>query len=84
VFALHGGGRAANIAARSGAAPAQIALACASRALSDDAPDPGTLSLGHLKENVAALTIELSDAEYQALLLRRETFQSRMTGVSRS
>jgi aryl-alcohol dehydrogenase-like predicted oxidoreductase len=30
-------------------------------------PIPGTLSLEHLKENVAALEIELSDAEFDAL-----------------
>jgi aryl-alcohol dehydrogenase-like predicted oxidoreductase len=30
-------------------------------------PIPGTLSLEHLKQNVAALEIELSDAEYDAL-----------------
>jgi pyridoxine 4-dehydrogenase len=30
-------------------------------------PIPGTLSLDHLKENLAALEIELSDADFQAL-----------------
>jgi aryl-alcohol dehydrogenase-like predicted oxidoreductase len=30
-------------------------------------PIPGTLSLEHLKENVAALQIELSDADFEAL-----------------
>jgi len=30
-------------------------------------PIPGTLSLEHLKENLAALEIELSDAEFEAL-----------------
>jgi len=30
-------------------------------------PIPGTLSLQHLKENLAALKIELTDAELQAL-----------------
>jgi aryl-alcohol dehydrogenase-like predicted oxidoreductase len=30
-------------------------------------PIPGTLSLEHLKENVAAAKIELTDAEFQAL-----------------
>jgi aryl-alcohol dehydrogenase-like predicted oxidoreductase len=31
-------------------------------------PIPGTLSLDHLKENLAALDIELSEAEFRALL----------------
>jgi aryl-alcohol dehydrogenase-like predicted oxidoreductase len=30
-------------------------------------PIPGTLSLGHLKENLAAMDIELTDAEFQSL-----------------
>jgi pyridoxine 4-dehydrogenase len=30
-------------------------------------PIPGTLSLEHLRENLAALDVELSDAEFQAL-----------------
>jgi pyridoxine 4-dehydrogenase len=30
-------------------------------------PIPGTLSLEHLKENLAALEIELSDEEFQRL-----------------
>jgi pyridoxine 4-dehydrogenase len=30
-------------------------------------PIPRTLSLGHLRENLAALEIELTDAEFDAL-----------------
>jgi aryl-alcohol dehydrogenase-like predicted oxidoreductase len=30
-------------------------------------PIPGTLSLEHLKQNLAALEIELSEEEFQAL-----------------
>jgi aryl-alcohol dehydrogenase-like predicted oxidoreductase len=30
-------------------------------------PIPGTLSLSHLKANLAVLDIELTDAEFQAL-----------------
>jgi aryl-alcohol dehydrogenase-like predicted oxidoreductase len=30
-------------------------------------PIPGTLSMEHLSENLGALDIDLSDAEYQAL-----------------
>ena len=31
------------------------------------APIPGTLSLDHVRENLGALRIELSDEEYEAL-----------------
>ena len=31
-------------------------------------PIPGTLSLDHVNQNLAALKIELSDAEFEALL----------------
>jgi aryl-alcohol dehydrogenase-like predicted oxidoreductase len=30
-------------------------------------PIPGTLSIEHVKENLAALEIELGDAEFEAL-----------------
>ncbi len=30
-------------------------------------PIPGTLSIEHLRENLAALDIELTDEEYEAL-----------------
>jgi pyridoxine 4-dehydrogenase len=68
-FPLRGdGGRPlANIAARHGATPAQIALAWLLRRSRTMLPIPGTLSLEHLKQNLAALEIELSDAEFQAL-----------------
>jgi aryl-alcohol dehydrogenase-like predicted oxidoreductase len=69
-FPLHGaGGRAlAEIAERRGATPAQIALAWLLRRSPTMLPIPGTLSLEHLRENLAALEIELSDDEFQALL----------------
>jgi pyridoxine 4-dehydrogenase len=68
-FPLHGGGAAvADIARRRGATPAQIALAWLLRRSPTMLPIPGTLSLAHLKENLAALGIELSEAEFQALL----------------
>jgi pyridoxine 4-dehydrogenase len=68
-YPLHGlGGRAlAEIAARRGATPAQIALAWLLRRSPTMVPIPGTLSLEHLKENLAALEIQLSEAEFQAL-----------------
>jgi aryl-alcohol dehydrogenase-like predicted oxidoreductase len=31
-------------------------------------PIPGTLSLDHLRQNLVALEIELSDAEFETLL----------------
>jgi aryl-alcohol dehydrogenase-like predicted oxidoreductase len=68
-FPLRGdGGRPlAEIARRHGAAPAQITLAWLVRRSPAMLPIPGTLSLDHLKENLAALEIELSEAEFEAL-----------------
>src|SRR5919201_3553784 len=63
-----GGGRAlAEIADRHGATPAQIALAWLLKRSPAMLPIPGTLSLEHLKQNLAALEIELSEDEFQAL-----------------
>ena len=68
-FPLRGVGsrQLSEIADRHGASPAQIALAWLLRRSSTTLPIPGTLSLEHLKENLAALEIELSDAEFEAL-----------------
>jgi pyridoxine 4-dehydrogenase len=75
-FPLHGGrdhavaeiGPAlAEIAGRHGASEAQITLAWLLRRSPAMLPIPGTRSLTHLKENLAALQIELSDAEFDAL-----------------
>jgi len=57
----------AEIAARHAATPAQVALAWLLRRSPTMLPIPGTLSLGHLKENLAALQIELTDAEFETL-----------------
>ena len=62
-----GGGPLAEIAERHGATPAQIALAWFLRRSPVMLPIPGTLSLEHLKQNLAALEIELSEAEFEAL-----------------
>jgi aryl-alcohol dehydrogenase-like predicted oxidoreductase len=63
-----GGGRAlAEIAERHGATPPQITLAWLLRRSRVMLPIPGTLSLDHLKENLAALEIQLSEAEFEAL-----------------
>ena len=68
-FPLRGdGGRPlAEIAERHGATPAQIVLAWLLRRSPTMLPIPGTLSLEHLKQNLGALEIELSDAEFDAL-----------------
>jgi pyridoxine 4-dehydrogenase len=69
-FPLRGvGGHAlSEIAERHGATEAQIALAWLLKRSPTTLPIPGTLSLEHLKENLAALEIELGDAELEALL----------------
>jgi pyridoxine 4-dehydrogenase len=68
-FPLRGdGGRAlAEIAERHDAMPVQITLAWLLRRSPVMLPIPGTLSLEHLKENLAALEIELTEDELQAL-----------------
>jgi len=55
------------IAKRHNAANAQIALAWLLKRSPTMLPIPGTLSLDHLNENLAAPEIELSDADFQAL-----------------
>jgi pyridoxine 4-dehydrogenase len=69
-FPLGGDGGPAleEIADAHGATDAQVALAWLLRRSPAMLPIPGTLSLAHLEENLAALEIELSEAEYQALL----------------
>jgi pyridoxine 4-dehydrogenase len=68
-FPLRGDGGPAlrEIAERHGATPEQITLAWLLRRSPTTAPIPGTLSLEHLKENLAALDIELTDDEFEAL-----------------
>jgi diketogulonate reductase-like aldo/keto reductase len=66
--APYGGRTLAEIAAKRGATPSQITLAWLLRRSPAMLPIPGTLSLDHLKENLGALEIELSDAEFDALL----------------
>jgi pyridoxine 4-dehydrogenase len=57
----------AEIAERIGAMPAQIALAWLLRRSPTTLPIPGTLSLEHVRENLAAADIELTDEEFEAL-----------------
>jgi len=69
-FPLRGGGPRAvsEIAADYGSTPHQIALAWLLRRSPVIAAIPGTLSLEHLRENLAALDIELADEDYERLL----------------
>jgi pyridoxine 4-dehydrogenase len=62
------GSALAEIAERRGATPVQTALAWLLARSPTTAPIPGTLSLDHLNENLAAVEIELSKAEFEALL----------------
>jgi pyridoxine 4-dehydrogenase len=69
-FPLHGEGGSAldEIAEQHRATTAQIALAWLLKRSPTMLPIPGTLSLEHLRENLGALEIELTDAEFQDLL----------------
>ena len=69
-FPLRGGGppELDEIAARHDATPSQIILAWLLRRSPTMLPIPGTLSLAHLHENLGALEIALTDAEFEALL----------------
>jgi pyridoxine 4-dehydrogenase len=60
-------GRAAEIAKQHQATPQQIKLAWLLRRSPAMLPIPGTLSLDHMKENLAATEIQLSDAEFNSL-----------------
>ncbi len=68
-FPLRGDGRPVlrEIAEARRATPSQITLAWLLRRSPTMLPIPGTLSLEHLRENLAALEIELTDEEYKAL-----------------
>jgi len=57
----------AEIAEHHNATPPQIALAWLLKRSTTMLPIPGTLSLQHLKQNLAALEIELTDDEFDAL-----------------
>ena len=57
----------AEVAARHGTTTSQIALAWLLHRSPAVLPIPGTLSIGHLRENLAAVEIDLSQAEVDAL-----------------
>ena len=61
------GGPVDEIASNHDATPGQIALAWLLRRSPVMLPIPGTSSVGHLEENVAAVSIELSSDEYAEL-----------------
>ena len=61
------GSKLAEIGKRHGATPGQVALAWLLRRSPIMLPIPGTSKFAHLEENVAAVNIELSDAEFVAL-----------------
>jgi pyridoxine 4-dehydrogenase len=69
-FPLRGNGSSAlaEIAERRHATAADIALAWLLARSPTMLPIPGTLSLDHLNENLAALDIKLSKAEFESLL----------------
>jgi aryl-alcohol dehydrogenase-like predicted oxidoreductase len=62
-----GGPALAEIADAHGATAAQITLAWLLRRSPAMLPIPGSLSLEHVKENLASLEIELSESEFEAL-----------------
>ena len=68
-FPLRGisGGALDAVVKRHGVTRQQIALAWLLRRSPMMLPIPGTLSLDHLKENLAAAEIELTDAEFESL-----------------
>jgi pyridoxine 4-dehydrogenase len=61
------GGPIAEIARAHDANPMQVALAWLLRHSPAMLPIPGTSSVSHLEENVAAASLDLSDAEYERL-----------------
>jgi aryl-alcohol dehydrogenase-like predicted oxidoreductase len=60
-------GELAEIAGELGATAGQVALAWLLRRSPNIILIPGTTSIAHLKENVAAGAIDLSDAQFAAL-----------------
>ena len=61
------GGIVGEIASQAGITPAQVALAWLLRRSPVMLPIPGTASLEHLEENMAAASVELSQTDFEAL-----------------
>jgi pyridoxine 4-dehydrogenase len=74
-------GKIARISRETGATPAQLALAWLLHRSPVMLPIPGTNSIGHLEENVAAARVELTEEQFAeisaAALLRRAAHQIR-------
>ena len=64
---VRNGSKVADIAERHGATPEQVALAWLLRRSPATLPIPGTMSLEHLKDNLSATEIELTEDEFDAL-----------------
>lgn len=62
-----GGPELTQVAERHGATMAQVALAWLLRRSPNIAPIPGTLSIEHVRENLGALELALTDEEFDAL-----------------
>ena len=62
-----GNGEAGRVAKKRGATAAQVALAWLLRRSPVMLPIPGTSSVEHLEENLAAASLELTDEEYEAI-----------------
>jgi aryl-alcohol dehydrogenase-like predicted oxidoreductase len=62
-----GGAPVREIAHKHGVSPSQVLLAWLLRRSPAMLPIPGTLSIAHLKENLSALNVELTEAEFQRL-----------------
>jgi pyridoxine 4-dehydrogenase len=65
-LAAHGG-PLAEIAQRTGHTPSQLALAWLLKRSPVTLPIPGTSTVAHLEDNIAAATVELSDEGFEAL-----------------
>ena len=63
---------AREIAARHGATPTQVALAWLVHRSPTTLPIPGTLSITHVRENLAALDVELDEDDFAALRTPRQ------------
>lgn len=61
------GGPLAELAAETGASPAQLALAWLLHRSPAMLPIPGTSSVGHLEDNIGAAHVELTDAQIATL-----------------
>ncbi len=68
-FPLRGGDSKAvdEVAAATGATPQQVKLAWLLKRSSAMLPIPGTLSIEHLRENLGALEVELTDEQFERL-----------------